>query len=226
MKKVKTMENKIAQDIIEDFLDGIEKYLRDNINTLSCYDIRQIYYHLFLKLKQYKGNSAGFTGFSELIIFRFLFHLLNGFEIKEYPNTKETRYFLKEHFTIYQSVRPLKAEKSISNMMPDILIMKADKPIAAIEIKIYLSGGKKTVIEAFNRLRLLYESNPDDFWGQLLIFTYHKPKRAQSKSIHTELISLQHKNPWFNFLLLQNEKALFKDCLNNSLKLYRIQKDL
>ena len=217
------MENKIAQDIIDEFLQGIDRYIRVNINTLSCHDIWQIYYHLFFKLKVIRGNSSGFTGFSELLVFRFLLHLLNGFEAKE--RTKDTMYFLNESFAIYQSVRPLETDKKISNMSPDILIMKANRPVAAVEIKLYLPGGRQTAIEAFTRLGRLQESNPRDFCGLLLIFTYKKPRRVNSKSIHAELISLQERNPWFNFLVLRNERALLKDCLYDNLKLYRIQKD-
>jgi hypothetical protein len=217
------MENKTFQIIVDEFLQGIDKYIRENINTLSCHDIWKIYYHLFFKLKEIKGTSSGFTGFSELLIFRFMFHLLNGFEVKKYTN--DTRYFLNKPFTMYQSVRPLKTDMDI-DISPDILITKANKPVAAIEIKLYLPGGKQTVTEAFNRLDRLQELNPSGFFGQLLIFTYKKPKRVNNKSIYAELVLLQERNPWFSFLILRNEKALLKDCLYNSLKLNRLQKDL
>jgi hypothetical protein len=57
----------------EKFLKEIDHYLANNYQNLTCNDIHDMYFDFIFKvLKDFKGNSNGFTGLSEYLIFRFL----------------------------------------------------------------------------------------------------------------------------------------------------------
>jgi hypothetical protein len=60
------------------FLEEIDYFIKENLRTLTCSQIYEFYFRFFYDLKDFKGNSNGFTGLSEYLIFRSIFHLLGG----------------------------------------------------------------------------------------------------------------------------------------------------
>jgi len=60
----------------------MDLFIKNECNTLTCDDAFQMYYHMFYPLRVFRGNSTGFTGYAEFIIFRTLWHVLGGdFEV-------------------------------------------------------------------------------------------------------------------------------------------------
>jgi hypothetical protein len=79
--------NNEPRNIIKDFLKNLDLFIATNLDTLTCADVYNIYSDFFHDLKQFKGNSSGFTGLSEYTIFRIFYHLLGGnFEPKQITN--------------------------------------------------------------------------------------------------------------------------------------------
>jgi len=204
-------------NITHTFLLQIDNFLKENIHSLSCRDIHDIYYGLFDELKEYRGTSSGFTGFSEFLVLRFLLHTLGGFKSAEV--TKDTKCFIRGNLRIGQSLLP----QSGVNIRPDILIEEKQKAIVAMEIKIYLSNGIQTANEALKRLKRLYNINPNNFRALLLIFFCPKPKRPLRGNILDQLQALEKKNsPWFCVKVLGNSHDHFEKILIDSLELGRI----
>src|SRR5574341_84731 len=60
------------------FLEEIDSYIKKYLRTWTCSQVHEFYFRFFYDLKEFKGNSNGFTGLSEYLIFRSLYHLLGG----------------------------------------------------------------------------------------------------------------------------------------------------
>ncbi len=191
------------------FLDDIDKYIKENLDSLTCRDIHDIYFGLFDALKEYRGNSAGFTGFSELLIFRFLYHMLGEFKMESLPS--HTACFVKDEITIRQAIpSPL-----IDSIKPDILIEKNKQIVGEAEIKIYLVNGTKTIKSTVARLKKIQAKNPHEFKGLMIIF--HCNPQKSNKKLHDEIKTLEQNNHWLKILILGNSKDSLKHVLKTSL---------
>lgn len=202
-------------DISHRFLAEVDSYLKTGVKTLTCRDVHDMYFGLFEKLKDYRGTSTGFTGFSEFLVFRFLLNLLRGFRPRDL--TQDTKEFIRGTFRIGQSVTPQSGLK----IRPDILIEKDQTTIGAVEIKVYV--GSQVVEEAVRCLERLRNTNPENFCALLLIFHCPKSSRNVSRSIHGQLKVIAEKNrSWFRYVVLGNSNERFAQVLDRNLKLKRI----
>jgi len=212
------MKRIASYNITHKFLLEIDNFLKENIHSLTCRDIHDIYRGLFDKLKEYRGTSSGFTGFSEFLVFRFLIHTIGG-GFKSTKVTQDTKCFIRGNLRITQSLLP----QSGVNIRPDILIEDNQKSTAAMEIKIYLPNGMKTANEVLKRFKKLYNTNRDDFRALLLIFFCPKPERLVKQSVVDQLQALEKRNsPWFHVKVLGNSHEQFEKVLIDSLELGHI----
>ena len=175
------------------FLSGLDKYLEDNWEKLTCNDIADIYFDFGRDLKTYRGTSTNFVGLSELIVFRFLVHQLGGMFIPKWgiPNNNQktpdtcdvetdTAEFTNGKFILQQGFK-LKPTK----YRPDIAIWNSDKTklIGIIQIKAYLTYGTKT----FDDEMKIFEEIKKEYryaYGQLMLIyntcSKHKPLGKES----------------------------------------------
>ena len=81
------------------YLEEMDKFIAKNYRILTCGDIHDIYFDFLQVLKEFRGTSTGFTGLSELLILRFLYHQLGGsFKIHDVPDTDELKEFISESY--------------------------------------------------------------------------------------------------------------------------------
>lgn len=160
----------ICEKINRDLMSEICKILKDEEERAEKDKIRlirqisRIYWGFWKKLKFVKGNSAGFTGLSELLVLKtILVYLKNkgiNFKISDRPLTQDTYYFeaVKQGKQIILShnlsIKALKEKgvidyTPISNRdcRPDILLAVNRKPIALMQLKIYTPSPKNMKIE-------------------------------------------------------------------------------
>ena len=147
------------------FFEELENEIRSKLDSIRCKDIHDLYYNDFWDtLKEKVGSSDGFTGLSEVIVFIILKELIE----KEYGKLKrrkhlnDTYHFYNQKFAIG---RGLTIRISKNKRKPDIVIWKNPEgdlseriPDCAIEVKLYSTGGIKTVKEAIDRLKALKDA--------------------------------------------------------------------
>lgn len=209
--KVNLEKRSSATDICKKFLQDMDKYIARNWRNFKGCDIYSLYLQLYDDLKEFIGNSNGFTGFTEFLIFRLLYYQLGGkFERQEInKHSSEFIYKSDNEFSISQGI----SKKILGRRYkPDIAICYKGKIIANVEIKAELKDGVKTVkgvMKTFERIR---HSNKN-MYAVLLIF-----RRPDSKA--KRLLEKERKNKkWFNFIILEkNKKFLWKE-LKKSLNL-------
>lgn len=190
-----------------------DKFLLNNVQTLKCSDIFDIYdQFVWRDIKEFRGNSNGFTGFSEFLIFRFLYNQLGG-SFKPKPVTDDLLEFesKSKDIRIGQSTPVTIQEK---NRYPDVVIYHLNKLIAVIQIKVYL--GLEEANNTFRTLEKLRAKHPE-LKALLIIFQLSK-----SGTIFQELQRNSSNYKWFKFFVLKGNSTLFKNKLHDDLGLNRI----
>lgn len=193
------------------FLEDTETYLRRNIHRLRCNDIHNAYSGFFDVLKEFKGNSNGFTGLSEYLIFRFLYYLMGTFDRERVHWSTGFQFVSKSdrNFRIGQSLRICIGSK---RFYPDIAILDKDELIAVIQIKIFLVQGSKEIdkeLEKLEQLRRKYKKM------KALLIIFSGP--ATKGKLFDKLRKLQKGSEWFDFLVLKGNSALLEEELQRHL---------
>ena len=210
------MHNIGPNNLTNELFQNVDNYIRDNLNTLTCQDLANIYWGFFKNLKSWRGTSSGFTGFSEYLVFRFIYHLTGPYVPKDW--THDTKHFLRNNIRLVQGLKSL----SGINLRPDILIELDKRPIAAAEIKTYLVNSVRTVQEVIESLRQFYEINQTGFKALLIIFTCKEYEPG--KNLYKKLEALKDENrQWFNLVVLSGSNEPLKSVLEGALSLGRIK---
>ena len=126
---------------------------------MTCYDFSRLYYDFFEELKDQRCTSSGFTGMSELLVFRLVLKLMkSGFQPKNI--TKDVKRFVRENVWIEQghSIRlkkPLGEQKSI---VPDLAIYENGNLESVISIKTYVVTNEilSDELKKLAHLKILY----------------------------------------------------------------------
>jgi hypothetical protein len=196
------------------FLEDIDSYIKNNLRTLTCSQIRDLYSRFFDDLKVLKGNSNGFTGLSEYLVFRSLYHLLGGGFKRENASGSHWIYeFVKDRLRIGQSIPIYINER---RLYPDIAIYHSDKLKAIAQIKIYITNVSKEVINEIEKMKLLRRKF-NDMYALLIIYELSKGSK-----INNELQKLQDEISWFHFTILNKNDALISNILTNKLGISRL----
>lgn len=153
------------------FLEEIDQYISTRYNKLTCDDIWNIYFQFFQDMKELKGNSNGFTGLSEYLLFRSIYHLLGG-SFKQVKITRDLYEFASktdENLRISQSTRVDRAITKGRRLYPDIGVTYARNLLAVCQVKIYLTQGSKEIQAELEKLDYL-KSCYADLNASLLVF--------------------------------------------------------
>ena len=144
-------------DINRRYLEEMDKFIKKNYQTLRCSDVFDIYSHFRQSLKDFRGTSSGFTGLSEFLIFRFLYHQLGG-SFKIHDVTDELKEFVSESYNNLR-IGPIPFKVGKRRIYPDISIYHSENLLSVIQIKVYLTKGTKEVdgeIEILEELKTHY----------------------------------------------------------------------
>lgn len=159
-------------EICENWFKEIDNCLSKNLNQLTCNDIKDFYVTLFAELKNWRSNSTNFTGFSELLLFRTLYHLIEskGEQFKPKNPTYDPidrMVFKSDNYEIGQGV-PIPTKVDGKKKLPDIYVKRNDKLISIISIKISVVDNATIdkEIETFN----LFKLGNSEIKGLLIMF--------------------------------------------------------
>lgn len=198
--------NKEPRNITQGFLKNLDLFIATNLGTLTCADVYGIYSNFYMDLKQFKGNSSGFTGLSEYTIFRIFYHLLGGnFELKQITNDLYDFRSPDGRFRIGQST-PIIAGPH--KYYPDIQIFKDDSLLMICEIKLYLTYGIKTLENDIQKLDEINKEYP----GTKGLFISYNPIPIKGK-IYRKLLDEERSKDWFNYLILHDNNQSIKKIL-------------
>jgi hypothetical protein len=207
----------MSKSIGRSYLENLDRYLNDNLQTLKCSDIYDIYdQFVFCDLKEFRGNSNGFTGLSEFLIFRFLYNQLGGKFQRNKVAIKSTLY------EFISKTRKIRIGQSIpvtiqgKRYYPDVVVYHMKKLIAVIQIKLYLTGGHSEVNKTFGTLQQLRAEHPE---LKALLIIFQLSKRG---TIFPELQRISFNEKWFKFFVLEGNSVLFRKKLQDDLCLNRI----
>jgi len=205
------------QESFQKFLEELDEYFLQNWKHLTGADIYHFYDAVFKILKEVKGNSNGFTGLSELLIWKIVWHQLGG-KFKRVPLANDMLKFQSlddPRICIGQSI-----EVSVKGKRryPDISIYYSDKLTAVVSIKLYLTNGSKTLYDELSKFKELKEGYPDNDIRILLIIYGLSAKGKTQK----ELDKIESENDWFKYLILNNKQSIMSEKLREYLGLDRI----
>ena len=146
-------------DINRGYLEEMDKFIKKNYQTLRCSDVFDIYSQFRQSLKDFRGTSNGFTGLSEFLIFRFLYHQLGGsFKIHDVTDSDELKEFVSESYDNLR-IGPIPFKVGKRRIYPDISIYHSENLLSVIQIKVYLTRGTEEVdreIEILEELKIRY----------------------------------------------------------------------
>jgi len=203
-----------ALNIGKNFLGDMDRFVRKSYITLKCNEIFNVYFGFSNAIKEFRGTSSGFTGLSELLIFRCLYHQLDG-KFEKQSVTEYINEFSNGNTRIGQNTPVTIGERRIN---PDITIYHPhNELIAVIQIKVYLTRGIKEAkkeIETLEELKNRYRK-----LRALLIIFYGLSEKGK---IFRELEKQQETKEWFNFLILKEDNEPLMEKLQDYLDLERI----
>ncbi len=194
----------VPESIIGSFFSGLDSYLKNNLHAITGKDIRRIYTAFSNKLKQYRGNANGFTGLSEFLIFRMLYHLLRerlDFSFEPERLTPDLFVFSTKdrHFFLGQSTPVSMGNKKV---YPDVSLSKGKEMFRIISIKLYLTTGLGEIEKEYEVFRLLKDHFPN-LKCLLLIFGL-VPK---SGKIRRRMEDLKQDRAGFDYRILDENEA-------------------
>jgi len=219
----KTLE--FVKNYGRNFMRWIDDFISNHFQELRCSDVYDLYFNFTNELKNWKGTSSGFTGLSELIIFRMILNLF-GKKFELIKRTPDTRAFRKGDIILASDVNALidKREQK-GRLKPDISIYKGNKLLVNMSIKIYVDSTEKidSEIEKFKELRSTYPNM------ECLIIIYHL-SRDERKSFNDlknltcfkYLMEKKKEFNWINYLILQKNHRNFLEEIEKRLKLSKI----
>ena len=161
------------------------------------------------------GNSNGFTGFAELLLFRVIYHLLDDdFEIEDYSDSNELKYFVSrdKKYWIGENVGFDVGGKR--RRYPDIIVCDEDNNMLRyIEIKLYPTNGVKTIEGAIKKMMPFIGKYPD---MKAMLIMYRNP--GKNSKITAALENYKNKYKWFDYCLLEGNSEKISKVLGEFLK--------
>lgn len=199
-----------VREICNTFLNDIDGFLETNLDTLTCADIYNIYSNFYMDLKNYKGNSSGFTGLSEYLIFRFFYHMLDvSFSpIQITPDLYEFKSS-DGKYRIGQSI-PIKIGNR--KLYPDIVVYKNNALFLVAEIKLYLTSGIKDLKKDIQKLTEINNKYP----GTKGIFISYNIIPLNGK-IYKLLLDETDSKEWLDYIILAENRNPLKTSLEKLL---------
>jgi hypothetical protein len=180
-----------GHELCREWLSNVDRHISENINKLTCNDIKEIYFSLHGELKRWRSSSTSFQGFSELLVYRSLYHTIG-----EIFNAVETGdiatdpiIFKSENYEIGQHV---KRKLDGKRRFPDIYVKHNGKLISIIQIKIVTNKGKKEITQEIETFNLFKKSYPNirGFFIVLIkeSFTKDKEQRLRNAGYRTVIL--------------------------------------
>lgn len=184
-----------AHKICQKWLENMDDYVKNNLYRLTCDNVREAYFSLFGELKRWRSNSGGFTGFSEFLIFRSLYHTIGErFEATETGDIgRDPIIFRSQNYEIGQNVRITLGDVK---KFPDIYVKRNGELISIIQVKIVTGGGEHQIAEEVETFKLFKRFYPNirGLFISLIKDTFTDQKNQKLKQIGYKTIVFEANN--------------------------------
>jgi hypothetical protein len=183
----------------------MDKHIAENINKLTCNEIKEIYYFsLFGELKRWRSSSSGFTGFSEFLIFRSLYHTVGEIfkAVETGPIATQPIIFISENYELGQNV---KRKIDSNKRTPDIYVEHNGKLISIIQIKLVTNQGEKEITQEVETFKLFKKCYPD-IRGFFIVFIkegFTKDKEQRLGNVGYRTVILEDNETLISSILSQ-----------------------
>jgi hypothetical protein len=174
---------------IDHFFEGLDTHLKQQINTISCDKLADIYFNFISKVDSYFASTRDFTGLTELIIFRGLYYL-----------------YIEE---INKGNVELLANTLVGKRQPDITVKHNNKFCSVISIKSNMDTGYSRIKKDFMKTEEIVVNYP--YIKSLTISFDDRKTSGQHKLMDTYRTT----SKFYNFVFLKNNTMKFKDIANS-----------
>lgn len=156
-------EKKIISGMFSKIDDLVKNHLRDSEPEKALFNIYSIHWE---KTKESVCTSSGFTGFTEMLFFRYVIQYMESQldeKFKAEKHSKDTKFFRSENYIVTRDIFINKFLVNAPRYKPDIAILRTyknrpPKLLAAFEIKTYISD-HKVLDNMINKLKNLFDSS-------------------------------------------------------------------
>lgn len=191
-----------AHENTQNWFIEIDSFIKENIDALTCSDIKEIYFSLFRELKQWRSTSSLFTGFSELLLFRNLIHTIpEGFTpVKTGNINSHPILFKSDNYTLGQGIRK---EFNGVRKYPDISVEYKGNLKSIAQIKIVMGSGQKQLDKEVKTFKIMKNAYPN---LKGLFISYIKGAFSEEKQKPLQKAGLKT-------VTLEDNKELIKNVL-------------
>lgn len=199
----------------ETFFKAIDSYMEKKYEDMSCDEVYRSYadfVHFVKENREGKGSSSGFTGLSELLVLRFLIHLLgNDFDSKQIADGEVYKFVSKNNGTVLTHNAKVKKSK----VRPDIVIYENEKgyedgnPFAVIEIKTYLTDSFETFYKAIGKIERIRSESKN---LKAAIINYDK--LSEKGNVNQKIQDSVKQRNWLGYITLEENKKPLKEVLS------------
>ncbi|WP_155971472.1 hypothetical protein [Paenibacillus sp. Soil522] len=192
------------------YFEQLDKLLKDDVKTITCSEMSDLYFSFGRNLKNLTGISANYTWLSEFLIFRYVYHYLcfnEGAILDE--NSRVQFQNNRDGLTLI----PNKTVTVNGNtQVPDVVVMKNDSILRLISVKTTMLK----VEEDFERISNIRAGVHSNFRSVTVTFD----EMRNSTKLKMQEVELDYE--WHKYISLKNEKHTFYSVLTEKLKLKEV----
>lgn len=213
------MKNNDMPNFGAELLERTDDYLGKSWRSLTCANIHAMYFGLFNSLKEYKGNSHGFTGYSEYLLFRFFYHQikekfgdLNG---EPANNSKYAMRFVSSRNRNFWISQGIPTKIGVKRQNPDIAIGRSNQLLGVLQVKIYPVHGIKTLSDEIKKIEEL-KNQHNELYAAIIIFN----KMSDKQKVTVQ--GLLEGKDWLRVRTLDENHNFLREEMNDCLQLNRL----
>jgi len=195
------------------FMRELDGYIKKNISSIKCNDIFNMYQNFLDITNEFRGNSNGFTGYSELLLFRTIYHLLDADFKREKYHESGLYFFVSKKKKIWIGQNIGIEVGASRRKYPDIVVGDMTNGIQGIiQVKIYFTYGRKGVQSEIELLKEFKTKYPN---MKSIIILYYHPSPKRNKSVVLDALN-EYKGTlsWFDYCILQNNSETIGSILS------------
>lgn len=202
----------------------MDAYIQKNLHSITCNEIFEIKKDFYNIVELQCGSTANFTGITELLVFRFMFHALEMTGQVQNKSVQNGNISLKignryvgkngkyqEPDIVIEQDGVINFLLSIKNLHSNVAPTSNEKESALVQELIKKNGACTNSIQDIFRIDNIRYGQNRNF--KSLTVAFSKPTISHKRAI--ELV--HQKFDWHRFLILENNNNTFLNELNDKL---------
>ncbi|MDD1673268.1 MAG: hypothetical protein LUP99_02530 [Methanomicrobiales archaeon] len=193
------------------FLKSLDDYLMQERRTITGDNLFRLYSDCISEITRCKGNSHGFHGLSEFLIFRYIFHTFGGnFTAKKI--SRDTYEFLSETDSSLRIGQGIPIHSFHKRHHPDIVISDASGVRSVIQIKNQIAEGINELRQEVSTFETLRQKYPE--MHSMLVIFHGNINPAEISYLE----KIQKDTTWFTYAILEGNQRNFEEIVDFAVK--------